>query len=75
MVEGPKEPEDHHTNEDEFIVFLREQLEVPSKSAWKKAVTAGAVLERRKAVVNAIEKLEALGWEKPGGGFKVSDGA
>ena len=60
--------------EGRFILHLREFLDAPAVSKWRKATTAGDVLDRRLAVVRALTKLQDSGWEKSSGGFMVPKG-
>ena len=53
--------------------FLNVLLNGPS-GEWKKVVTAGDVLRRRLAAVNAFDKLETLGWDRRTGGYQIPAG-
>lgn len=62
------------TNEDEnFISYLRRLLKGPNKE-WKKARTAGDILDRHLTLVKAIEQLDELNWGRSAGGYQIANG-
>ncbi|KAI0753969.1 hypothetical protein C8Q80DRAFT_1349912 [Daedaleopsis nitida] len=66
-------PSQGSRSKDELVVFLRELLGGPAH-AWKKAKTAGHVLERLKTLEGAMQMLEELGWGKSKGGYLIPNG-
>ena len=44
------------------------------KTQWRKAKTVGHILQRRKAVEQAMKVIEDLGWEKSKGGYQIPHG-
>jgi hypothetical protein len=62
------------TNEDDnFISYLRRLLKGPNKE-WKKARTAGDILDRHLTLVKAIERLDELNWGRSAGGYQIANG-
>ncbi|GJE96351.1 hypothetical protein PsYK624_125460 [Phanerochaete sordida] len=54
-----------------IVKYLNSFLDGP-KTPWPKAAKAINVLRRRKAIVAAMEKLNAKDWAQSGGGYKIN---
>ncbi len=61
------------SSSDTLDAFLRNLLEA-SEITWGGATTAGEILKRHLAVVDALSKLSDLGWERSSGGYQVPEG-
>jgi hypothetical protein len=56
-----------------FISYLRQLLNGPDRE-WKKAKTAGDILDRHLTLIRAIKQLDELNWGRSAGGYQVSSG-
>jgi hypothetical protein len=80
-TEGAKEPAENKPaavatgsiTKDNFSLFLRTLLGGRT-TEWKTARTAGDAWVRHSTVIDAIERLEELGWARTRGGYQVPEG-
>ena len=56
-----------------FISYLCQLLNGPDRE-WKKAKTAGDILDRHLTLIRAIKQLDELNWGRSAGGYQVSSG-
>ncbi|KAI0749205.1 hypothetical protein C8Q80DRAFT_1269119 [Daedaleopsis nitida] len=60
------------TSKDGLVVFLRALFNGPQQP-WRKAKTAGDILERQKMLERAMETLDELRWGKSKGGYRIPE--